>query len=124
MLLQEIPSQDPVTFITMGYPAQKLNRQPIFDRALAGRLLQTIEQGHAHTDLPGAFRLARQQIKAQKRERPQQAVYLLGAEDNGLPPRVLEKCHRLVSLPSVRTNSYNVAVAGSLVMYDRVFGGK
>lgn len=76
MLLQEIPSQDPVTFITLGYPAQKLNRQPIFDRALAGRLLQTIEQGHAHTDLLGAFRLAQQQIEAQKRERPQQAVYL------------------------------------------------
>lgn len=46
------------------------------------------------------------------------AVYLLGAEDNGLPSEVLDKCHEIVQLPG--TNSLNVAVAGSIVMYDRV----
>jgi tRNA G18 (ribose-2'-O)-methylase SpoU len=51
---------------------------------------------------------------------PERAIYLLGAEDHGLPPNVLARCQRLVSLPSVRTNSYNVAVAGSVVMYDRM----
>lgn len=50
---------------------------------------------------------------------PEQAVYLLGAEDHGIPPQVLARCHHVVSLPSVRTQSYNVAVAGSLVMFDR-----
>ena len=50
---------------------------------------------------------------------PERAVYLLGAEDHGLPPSVLARCHRIVSLQAVRTESYNVAVAGSLVMYDR-----
>lgn len=50
---------------------------------------------------------------------PERAVYLLGAEDHGLPPAVLARCHHLVSLPSVRTASYNVAVAGALVMFDR-----
>lgn len=50
---------------------------------------------------------------------PHQAVYLLGAEDHGLPPQVLNRCHQLVSIESVRTESYNVAVAGSLVMYHR-----
>lgn len=50
---------------------------------------------------------------------PASAIYLLGAEDHGIPPAVLERCHHIISLPSVRTNSYNVAVAGSLVMYDR-----
>ena len=54
---------------------------------------------------------------------PVQAVYLLGAEDHGLPPQVLERCDRVVSLSAVRTESYNVAVAGSLVMYHRCFGG-
>ena len=51
---------------------------------------------------------------------PERAIYLLGAEDHGLPHEVMARCHRSVSLPSVRVNSYNVAVAGSLVMYDRM----
>lgn len=50
---------------------------------------------------------------------PESAVYLLGAEDHGIPKDILARCHHTVSLPSIRTNSYNVAVAGSLVMYDR-----
>lgn len=53
---------------------------------------------------------------------PERACYLLGAEDSGLPPDVMRRCHRLVSLQAIVTPSYNVAVAGSLVMYDRVFG--
>lgn len=50
---------------------------------------------------------------------PERACYLLGAEDHGIPAAVLAKCHYVVSLPSVRIESYNVAVAGSLVMFDR-----
>jgi len=46
------------------------------------------------------------------------AVYLLGAEDNGLPTEVLDRCHELIQLPG--TNSLNVAVAGSIVMHDRI----
>ena len=48
---------------------------------------------------------------------PDQGCYLLGAEDNGLPKKVIERCHSLIKLPGER--SLNVAVAGSLVMYDR-----
>lgn len=55
---------------------------------------------------------------------PQRAVYLLGAEDYGLPPEVIAQCHRVVSLQAVAQPSYNVAVAGSIVLYDRVFGSK
>lgn len=51
---------------------------------------------------------------------PERCIYLLGAEDTGLPEGVRELCHHVVSLPSKRTESYNVAVAGSLVMYDRL----
>lgn len=52
-------------------------------------------------------------------DHPQQAVYLLGSEDNGLPEDVLNKCHKRISIESINNNSYNVAVAGSLVMYHR-----
>lgn len=49
---------------------------------------------------------------------PPRCIYLLGAEDHGLPPRVLDLCHRVVRLPGSR--SLNVAVAGSIVVHDRV----
>ncbi len=57
-------------------------------------------------------------------DHPPQAVYLLGAEDYGLPAQVIEKCQAIVSLEGMIRTSYNVAVAGSIVMYDRVFGKK
>lgn len=52
---------------------------------------------------------------------PERAIYILGAEDDGLPKKVIEKCHYVISLEAKRTESYNVAVAGSLVMYDRMY---
>jgi len=53
---------------------------------------------------------------------PKTAIYLLGSEDNGLPDDVRAKCNSIVSIESVNSESYNVAVAGSLVMYSRIFG--
>lgn len=51
---------------------------------------------------------------------PERAVYLLGAEDHGLSADMLARCHRTLEIPSMRALSYNVAVAGSIVMYDRM----
>ena len=51
---------------------------------------------------------------------PERAIYLLGAEDNGLPTHVIEKSQHVVSIESVNNKSYNVAVAGSIVMYHRI----
>lgn len=48
---------------------------------------------------------------------PERCIYLLGAEDHGLAADVAQRCHRLVEIPSDRC--MNVAVAGSIVMYDR-----
>lgn len=48
---------------------------------------------------------------------PKQAIYLLGAEDNGLPAEVLSACQDIIQLPG--DNSLNVSVAGSIVLYDR-----
>ena len=52
---------------------------------------------------------------------PERAIYLLGAEDHGLPGKIRDKCQSIISLEAVKTPSYNVAVAGSLVMYHRQF---
>lgn len=50
---------------------------------------------------------------------PTRALYLLGAEDAGLPPKVVDRCHYLVAIPSVRPQSMNVACAGSVVVAHR-----
>lgn len=50
---------------------------------------------------------------------PERCIYLLGAEDNGLSNESIEKCHRIVQLPG--QYCMNVAVAGSIVMYDRYY---
>ncbi|GJM05100.1 MAG: hypothetical protein DHS20C09_10910 [marine bacterium B5-7] len=51
-------------------------------------------------------------------EHPDRAVYLLGNEISGLPPQILEQCQALIKLPG--DYSLNVAVTGSIVMYDRI----
>lgn len=48
---------------------------------------------------------------------PERAVYLLGSEDHGLPPEVLALCQRVVTIET--PYSLNVAVAGSIVLFDR-----
>ncbi len=52
---------------------------------------------------------------------PEQCTYLLGAEDDGLPEKVLKHCHEITTLENVNYSSYNVAMAGSIVMYHRMF---
>ena len=49
---------------------------------------------------------------------PERAVYLLGAEDDGLPESITERCQHIVTIPGAYC--LNVAVAGSIVLYDRV----
>lgn len=51
---------------------------------------------------------------------PDRCAYLLGAEDNGLSRAARDRCVECVSIPVARLASYNVAMAGTLVMYDRL----
>lgn len=50
---------------------------------------------------------------------PARCLYLLGAEDHGLSDGVIQQCHGLIQIHGAR-HCLNVAVAGSIVMYDRV----
>jgi len=50
---------------------------------------------------------------------PKTAIYLLGAEDNGLTNEAMNACEEIIYLPGER--SMNVACAGSIVMYDRYY---
>lgn len=51
-------------------------------------------------------------------EHHNRCIYLLGCESIGLGKKVMERCHDRIFLPG--HYSLNVAVAGSVVMYDRV----
>ncbi len=52
-------------------------------------------------------------------QHPAQALYILGSEANGLPDYVQKQCDQLINIEALRDASYNVAVAGSIVMYHR-----
>lgn len=62
--------------------------------------------------------LTESSIPIKEYKHPKQACYLLGAEDNGLTKEAIEACQDIIILPGER--SMNVAVAGSIVLYDRV----
>lgn len=53
---------------------------------------------------------------------PEQACYLLGAEDYGLADDVLARCDFVTQIPGAAF-SLNVASAGAIVMYDRFAKG-
>lgn len=48
---------------------------------------------------------------------PERAVYLLGKEDGSLPDAVIDKSWSVIQIPT--RYCLNVAVAGSIVLYDR-----
>ena len=50
-------------------------------------------------------------------EHPERSVYMLGAEDDGIPEEILKQCHRVVSIDTPKC--INVSVAGSIVMFHR-----
>jgi len=62
--------------------------------------------------------ISEKSIPLKEFQHPKNVIYLLGAEDIGLSPEILEKCDSIVQLPGAY--SLNVAVAGSIVLYDRI----
>ena len=64
-----------------------------------------------------AVELDENSIPLEDFKHPERCIYLLGAEDHGIPKKYLEKCQNTVQL--VGDYCYNVSVAGSIVMYDR-----
>ncbi len=50
---------------------------------------------------------------------PERACYLLGAEDRGLSDDALDASSHLVQIETLRPQSLNVSVAGSIILHDR-----
>lgn len=49
---------------------------------------------------------------------PERCVYLLGSEGQGLTQEAMEHCHFIVEIPT--KHCINVAMSGTIVMYDRL----
>lgn len=62
--------------------------------------------------------LAEKATPLNKAKHPERAVYMLGAEDYGIPQEHLVG-HQTIVIPTEKQWSMNVAVAGSIVMADR-----
>lgn len=54
-------------------------------------------------------------------EHPTNAIYILGNEGYGIHKKCLDQCDSIVQIPTKQPISMNVAVAGSIVIYDRFF---
>jgi len=50
---------------------------------------------------------------------PERYIYLLGSEDEGIPDEYIKRCNRTIKIPFYK-NSFNVAVSGSIIIYDRI----
>lgn len=50
---------------------------------------------------------------------PDRGCYLLGAEDYGIPKEILEQCQHHIHIKTPVEISMNVAVAGSIILFDR-----
>ena len=69
------------------------------------------------TLVPVGIEIGRAATDLRDYKHPAPAVYILGAEDHGLTNAAAALCRDLVVIPAAYC--LNVAVAGSLVMYDR-----
>lgn len=51
---------------------------------------------------------------------PDDAVYVSGPEDGGVPKGVRTVCHRFVCIPGTKRTPLNLAAAVNIVLYDRI----
>jgi tRNA (guanosine-2'-O-)-methyltransferase len=77
-------------------------------------------RNHAPMDwVPVVVELCEGAMPLQDFKHPRSAVYILGPEDGDVPPELCGRMANKVFIPSKRC--LNLAVAGSIVMYDRYF---
>ena len=73
---------------------------------------------HVPYDCPViAVELDEHSIPLESYSHRERCIYLLGAEDGGIPKEILNKCKETVQL--LGDYCMNVSTAGSIVMYDR-----
>jgi len=85
------------------------------------------DYGEFKTHIPSGCRIIAIEYDDKSRDiknfiHPEQCIYLLGAEDHGIPRSILDEVNGIVHINTPMC--LNVAVAGSVVMYDRMIKQK
>lgn len=52
---------------------------------------------------------------------PRNVFYIFGNESYGIPLEIIQQCETTVRIPAIRKESYNLAMAVTLVLYDRQY---
>lgn len=81
----------------------------------------SIESWHKaipYDTVPIAVELTDSAIPLTNYQHPHRAIYVLGAEDHGLNDQILDICRDTIIIPG--EFCLNVAIAGSIVIYDRI----
>ena len=87
---------------------------PLFEFATIEALFGTLPFGCQ----PIAIEITETARFLQDYHHPDRAMYILGPEDGSLGDSVLKRCVSVLRIPT--SHCLNVAVAGSIVMYDRI----
>lgn len=90
---------------------------PLFEYATFDDLRATRPEGSSIIAVENEAPLGSVPLGLSGFSHPERAIYLLGSEDRGLPGDVLEACRAIVKIPT--DYCLNVAVAGSIVLFDR-----
>jgi tRNA(Leu) C34 or U34 (ribose-2'-O)-methylase TrmL len=110
---------------TIGH---RYRRQPgdTTDARRSVPLYQYSDWGHFYSSVPDGCELVFIEQTEKSRplhssHHPERAIYVLGAEDDGVPEELM-RGHRVVHIDTLRC--INVSVAGSIVMFHRQISGR
>jgi tRNA(Leu) C34 or U34 (ribose-2'-O)-methylase TrmL len=90
---------------------------PLYDHLDAEAFLQSLPVGASLIGVEYGEHAAYVPQPLPEFAHPDRAVYLLGAEDRGIPLELQKECESLIYVPA--DYCLNVAVTGSMVLYDR-----
>jgi tRNA G18 (ribose-2'-O)-methylase SpoU len=90
---------------------------PLYDHLDAEAFLQSLPVGASLIGVEYGEHAAYVPQPLPEFAHPDRAVYLLGAEDRGIPRELQKECESLIYVPA--DYCLNVAVTGSMVLYDR-----
>lgn len=100
------------------------NRMPRQERMREYRTVQVVQSEfpirwfNQQDIVPIGVELARGAIPLPVFAHPKNAIYILGPEDGSIPAGMKALCHTIVQIPT--RHCLNVAMAGGIVLYDRI----
>ena len=87
------------------------------------RVETLMRRGPTHNLIPVCVERSESAESLADFEHPENAVYIFGPEDGGVPKGWRHFCHRFVCIPTLNDGPLNLAAAVNVVLYDRLAKG-